>query len=803
VSRRKTRAQQQSADFSRAPAPEVPADGSDRTTALRIGALAGIAALALAAWYFFAGRQPGESASTAGSETVAVAAAYVGSQSCAQCHAAESKAWQASQHAGAMQHATERAVLGNFDDATYNFQGIQSRFFRRDGKYFIRTDGSDGQLADFEVKYTFGLAPLQQYLVELPGGRLQAVSVTWDARPREEGGQRWFRQYPDEKIEHTDELHWTRRSQNWNFMCADCHSTKVSKGYDAASDSFKTTYAEISVGCEACHGPGSAHLEWAGRKGKDAGKGLTVQLDERRGVTWGRNAATGQPARSKPRTTEREIAVCAQCHARRAQIAEGYQPGRPFMDHYLPSLLVPGLYHADGQQQDEVFIWGSWLQSRMHSAGVTCSDCHDPHTQKLRAPGNMVCAQCHDASKYDASTHHRHQQGAAGAQCADCHMPRATYMVVDPRRDHSMRVPRPDESVSLGVPNACNACHTDRDAKWAAGTVRDWLGRDAVGYQTFASVFHAAEGGEPLALAQLAGVAGDAAQPAIVRASALARLAGSGQFTRDFVQRMSQDASPLVRLATVQLADVMPAEMRAVVLGPLLGDATRAVRIEAARSLAGGQDRLPQELLPRWQAASQEYIATLQYNADRPESRVALGGFRAALGQADAAHAQFTGAIRLDPEFVPAYVNAADVLRAQGRDQESAETLQQGLQRVPMSATLHHALGLARIRLQQPELALGSLRRAVELDPATARYSYVFAVALHSTGQADESIRRLQQAVKRWPYDRDMLMALTSFQLESGKRQDAQVTARQLVAAYPADPQVRVLAAQALGEQLP
>ena len=757
--------------------------------------------LALAAWYFFAGRQPDVPAPAAGSETVA--AAYVGSQSCAQCHAAEAKAWQASQHAVAMQHATERTVRGNFNDATYGYQGVQSSFFRRNGKYFIRTDGPDGQLADFEVKYTFGIAPLQQYLVELPGGRLQAVALAWDARPREEGGQRWFRQYPDEKIDHTDELHWTRRSQNWNFMCADCHSTRVSKGYDAAADSFKTTYAEISVGCEACHGPGSAHIEWARRKGGDAGKGLTVRLDERHGVTWERDATTGRPVRSRPRTTEREIEVCAQCHARRAQIAEGYEPGRPFMDHYLPSLLVPGLYHVDGQQQDEVFVWGSWLQSRMHGAGVTCSDCHDPHTQKLRARGNTVCAQCHDASRYDTRTHHRHQPGTAGAQCADCHMPRATYMVVDPRRDHSMRVPRPDESVTLGVPNACNSCHTDRDAQWAAQAVRDWLGRDAVGYQAFAAVFHAAERGEPSALDKLTAIATDTTQPAIVRASALARVAGSGQFTRDFAQRMSRDASPLVRLATVQLADVMPVDTRAAVLGPLLGDASRAVRIEAARALAGGQDGLPQELLPRWEAASQEYIATLQYNADRPESLVALGSFRAASGQADAAHAQFAAAIRLEPDFVPAYVNAADVLRAQGRDQESADTLLQGLQRAPMSATLHHALGLARIRLQQQELAMGSLRRAVELDPATARYSYVLAVALHSTGQADESIRHLQEAIKRWPYDRDMLMALTSFQLESGKREDAQSTARRLVAAYPADPQVRVLAAQALGGQLP
>ncbi len=599
---------------------------------------------------------------------------------------------------------------------------------------------------------------------------------------------------------------------------------------------------------------------------------------------------------------------------------EDYQPGRPFLDHYLPSLLTPTLYHVDGQQQDEVFIWGSWLQSRMHAAGVTCSDCHDPHTQKLRAPGNAVCAQCHEPSKYDVVAHHRHEPGTAGAQCANCHMPQNTYMVVDPRRDHSLRVPRPDESVTFGVPNACNSCHTDRDAKWAAKAVHDWLGRDAAGYQTFASVFYSAEGGEPSALDKLAAVAADTAQPAIVRASALARLAGSGQFTRDFAQTMSRDASPLVRLATVQLADVMPprpvrtssvrcsvmrrvpcasrrrvrsrvamtscrrnccragkrrrrstlprcgtmrigpspasrsvasgrrwgrltqlrtefaaaiqldpefvpayvnaadvlvrlatveladvmpAETRAVVLGPLLGDATRAVRIEAARSLAGGQDRLPQELLPRWEAASQEYVATLGYNADRPESRVALGGFDAALGQADAAQAQFAAAIRLDPEFVPAYVNAADVLRAQGRDRESADMLQQGLLRAPLSATLHHALGLAQIRLQQPELAMASLRRAVELDPATARYAYVYSVALHSTGQVDESIRRLQEAVRRWPYDREMLMALTSFQLESGRRQDAQATARKLVAAYPQIRRCAYWSAQALGEQSP
>jgi Flp pilus assembly protein TadD len=769
-----------------------------------IAGIAAAAVVAIGAWYAFTHREaasPAQSsgASSAQATSAAGTVAYAGSVACAQCHAAESEAWRKSQHAVAMQHATAATVLGDFNDASYTFQGVTTTFSQREGKWFVRTDGPDGQLADFEVKYTFGVAPLQQYLVEQPGGRLQALAVTWDTRPREQGGQRWFRQYPTEDIDHADELHWTRRAQNWNFMCADCHSTQVRKGYDAASDSFNTTFAEISVGCESCHGPGAAHVRWAAAKDRAGDPALTVRFDERKGVTWPRDTA-GKPVRSTPRMTEREIEVCAQCHARRAQIAEGYVPGRPFMDHYLPSLLTPTLYHADGQQQDEVFIWGSWLQSRMHAAGVTCSDCHDPHTQKLRAPGNAVCAQCHEPAKYDVTAHHRHEAETTGAQCANCHMPQNTYMVVDPRRDHSMRVPRPDESVRLGVPNACNSCHTDRDARWAANAVRGWLGRDATGYQTFAASFHDAESGEPAALERLGAIAGDAARPPIVRASALARLAGSGQFTRDFAQSMARDASPLVRLATVQLADVMPPEIRPDVVGPLLSDPTRVVRIEAARSLAGAQTRLPQELLPRWQQAAQEYVATLEYTADRPESRVALGGFKAALGEPDAAQRLFGEAIRMDPEFVPAYVNAADLLRTQGRDAVAAELLQQGLQHVPMSATLHHALGLARIRLQEPALALGSLKRAAELDPETSRYTYVYAVALHSGGAVDDAIDRLQEAVRRWPYERDLLMALTSFQLESGRRKDAQATARRLVAAYPEDPQVAVLAAQALGD---
>jgi len=278
-----------------------------------------------------------------------------------------------------MAAASERTVRGDFHDAKLEYAGVTTRFFQRDGKYFARTDGPDGQVADFEVKYTFGVEPLQQYLIELPRGRMQALSIAWDSRPKGENGQRWFHLHPGERVTHTDELHWTQPSQNWNYMCADCHSTGLRKNYDRTSDQFRTSWSEVTVGCEACHGPGSRHVTWAsaqraGTSGpRDSTKGLIARLDERRGVRWTTTAATGNAHRSQPRATDREIETCAQCHARRAQIADGYVAGKPFLDYYRPALLSRPLYHADGQQRDEVYDWGSFLQSRMYARGVTCS----------------------------------------------------------------------------------------------------------------------------------------------------------------------------------------------------------------------------------------------------------------------------------------------------------------------------------------------------------------------------------------------------------------------------------------------
>jgi Flp pilus assembly protein TadD len=696
-------------------------------------------------------------------------ATFTGSQTCATCHADQHSRWKGSQHERAMQHVDEKTVLGNFDNARFRYANVDTRFYRRDGKFFTRTDGPDGRLAEFEIKYTFGVYPLQQYLIEFTDGRLQALTIAWDSRPKAAGGQRWFHLYPDEKVDHRDELHWTKRSQNWNFMCADCHSTNLRKHYDSQTDRFKSQWSEISVGCEACHGPGSRHIEWAARKDADPTRGLSAALDERRGVAWAIDPNTGSARRSVPRTSHREIEVCAQCHARRAQIAEGYQAGKPFLDHYRPALLEPGLYHPDGQQRDEVYIWGSFLQSRMHQAGVTCSDCHEPHSQKLRAEGNAVCAQCHLPAKFDTPSHHFHKQGA---RCVDCHMPTTTYMVVDPRRDHSLRIPRPDLTVSLGTPNACNSCHKDKPAAWADARLRAWYDPVPQGWQRFGETLAAAErpASAAVAGAALAALAGNATQPAIARASGMAAL---GRFPSPAslaaIRQGLADADPLIRHASIGALAAMPPDERVPLVAPLLGDPLRGVRIEAAASLAGARDAAfdgSQRLA--FEPAATEFEAVQRYNADRPEARTALGNFHAQRGRFDLAEAELKSAVLMDPPFPPAAVNLADLYRAQGRDEEAVKVLSEALGKTPQNAALYHARGLARVRLQQTAGAMTDLERAARLAPDDARFAYVYAVALHSSGEPRRALAELDRALLKAPADRDLLAAGMAFARDLG-----------------------------------
>ncbi len=713
-------------------------------------------------------------------------ATFSGSQTCASCHAKEFEAWRGSQHAAAMQDAREEAVLGNFENARMLFGGVPTTFFRRNDRYYVRTDGSDGQLATYEVKHAFGIAPLQQYLIELPGGRLQALGHAWDARPRAAGGQRWFHLFSERKPKPGDTMHWTGIDQNWNQQCADCHSTNLRKGFDEHANRFSTTWSEISVGCEACHGPASNHLVWANKQDDwrrfDIDKGLSVALDERKGVAWTRDADTGNPTRSRPRSSNRELDVCARCHSRRSQFSDDHHAGQTLHDAFRLALIQPGLYHADGQQRDEVFTYGSFLQSKMHAQGVSCSDCHDPHTQRVRGSKQSVCATCHTPAKYDDPSHHHHARGTQAAQCTACHMPTTTYMIVDPRHDHSMRIPRPDRSVALGTPNACNGCHVDRTAQWAADAVRRWYPQPRSGFQTFAEAFDAAERGAPGTRAMLIAIAQERAQPGIVRASALARLEDElSETSAGTVVTALSDSDALVRLAAVEALARTNLERSPRLLSPMLRDPARTVRMAAARGLAGPAERqMSAEVKASFDAALAEYLAAEHFVADRPEAHINIGMLALVRGRLDDAEASFRRALAIDPSFAPAVVSLADLKRNQGMEADGERVLRAVLHINPDAAVARHALGLSLVRQKRMQEAVVALDAAARIAPENARYSYAYGIALHDTGRRPEAIRVLTSALARHPFDREILYALATYEIAAGRRDQARNHARLL-----------------------
>lgn len=661
---------------------------------------------------------------------------FVGSPACTQCHAAQNKAWQGSQHQLAMQAATLASVLAPFGGERFRHGGVTSTFSQRGGKFYVRTDGHDGRLREFEVTHTLGLMPLQQYLIPVANGGMQALGIAWDARPRAQGGQHWFQLQAGEPIQAGDELHWTGRQQNFNFMCAECHVTQFKKNFNPETRTFSSSWSALGVACEACHGPGSGHVAWAGGvRQNDGTKGLALQLDERRGVHWTINPATGNATRSPPAAVPRppghEVEMCARCHAHRSQFGDDYVHGKPLLDTHAPSLLTPDLYWRDGQMRAEVYNYASFRQSKMAQKGVTCSDCHDPHTSQLRAPGNQTCAQCHASAKYDAPTHHFHPPDSAGAACVNCHMPTTTYMAIDPRHDHNIRVPRPDLSQRLGTPNACNQCHADKPMAWVAQWAGRWYPQLHQRPAPLAEALHASDTGADTAGPLLQGVLADPQQSAVARATALARMpppVDGAALAR--VTALLADPDPLLRSTAVEALAANPVAQRARWLVPLLQDPVRGVRMAAARGLAAvpaGAWSAPDRA--HFERALAEYMAAQQFNADRPESYNNLGTLYADQGAWLQAEAALQKALAIDPLLAISALNLADVYREMGREADAQALLRGVLRREPRHALAHHVLGLSLHRQHRAGEALTALQQATRLEPGNARYAYVYAAA--------------------------------------------------------------------------
>ena len=692
-------------------------------------------------------------------------AKYVGRSTCAECHQQQIAKWTGSDHDLAMDHATEQTVLGDFDNATLEHFGIVSTMFRRDGKFFVNTEGPDGELTDFEVKFVFGFEPLQQYMVEFDRranqpqneiARLQVLRISWDTERNE-----WFYLSPpdvDEKLAPSDPLHWTRSAQNWNHMCASCHSTDLKKNFDVATRTYHTTYSEIDVSCEACHGPGSVHVELATAKS----------------LFWDRNLGYGLKHLKSDDSTV-EIETCAPCHSRRRTVHPDDPPGQDYYDCFSNELLTPTTYYCDGQILDEVYVYGSFLQSKMFHQGVRCTDCHDPHTTKLKLEGNALCVSCHDANpagKYDTPNHHRHQPGSPGAQCVACHMPETPYMDVDFRRDHSIRVPRPDLSVDLGTPNACTGCHLekknvdeskhaelphyaawmvlaregDQDVqqeinrvdKWAADLYSEWYPRKYGKRDHFAYALSAGWDGDPTIAQELFELARLRKHPSIVRASALMQLAQiDTPKALVLAARLVKDADVQVRTAATAVMEAAPLGNRLKATAPLLDDPVRSVRTEAARVLADvGAGALNAEDSRLHKMALDEYRAGLSQHSDLAMSHMGLAIL--AERQQD-----FTSAVE-------AYKTAIAVQSDVTGPRSNLAALYESLARNVPPGSQQAKNALAEVsRLRAEELKL--LKRDAELAPDVAPIQYRYGLALYLSGDLQGAKSALQRACELEP----------------------------------------------------
>jgi len=614
---------------------------------------------------------------------------YVGSEACVSCHTDAAEAWEGSDHALAWTMPTADNILADFDGTSFESGGMKADFRIEDGTYRITVTEMDGSVTDYAVHSVAGIKPLQQFLIETEPGRVQSFDFAWDAE-----NKAWYDLYPDQALPPSDGLHWTGPYKTWNTRCAECHATDYEKNYDGRSRRFSSTQAEIGVGCEACHGPGAAHLEWL-ETGKMPASSVTL---DSYGFSEGYDSA------------EALIQQCAGCHSRREAFGQGNPlPGTPYHDAYRLSQLRPGLYHPDGQILDEVYVYGSFLQSKMYAKGVACNDCHDPHTTELVAEGNAVCAQCHSPAgnprfpsltlkAYDTPEHHHHAEGSEGAQCVSCHMPDQAYMQIDWRRDHSLRVPRPDLSAETGAPDACTTCHEGETPEWAAEVIEGWFPDPANRGAHYGQVLAQGFADPVVAAPGLNRLAQDTDQAGLVRATSIWLLEQTGDAQwAEAVEPLLADPNPDVRAAAVNAQRSANPQDRVVRLVNLLRDPSRLVRMTAAQQMVDAPiARLPRKMSEDLQAAQAELHMSLAENLDYPETHLKIAGSALAQRNFPIAVQAFREAVRLDPQQLNGWIMLARIAGATQGPGEAQKVLEEALGANPGNAVLEEWLAAAK-----------------------------------------------------------------------------------------------------------
>ena len=732
-----------------------------------------------------------------------VAPAYAGAQTCQSCHQSEYDQWQQSDHFKAMQTANKDTVLGDFNDIEVNFHDIATRFFIEDGQYKLTTTNKQNKVQTFAVPYTFGFYPLQQYLVDVGEGKLQAFNIAWDSRTKEEGGQRWFHLQPIEKITPEHPFFWQRHFQNWNSRCADCHTTDLKRNFEPKTNSFDTQFSEVNVACESCHGPAGQHIKLA-KKGELSGQdsGFSQTLPELKNFSFSPNKPIAH-ADGKPNNSE--INVCARCHSLRTPLTQPFanteqtyqdthnkseenyrdthnkkalahsanQPQQRFVDDNRLEWIRAPFYHANGSINEEVFVAGSFMQSKMQHAGVTCSNCHNAHTGKVKIQGNGLCLQCHQAETFNTPEHHHHTPQTDGAMCVNCHMPEKTYMGVDDRRDHSFLIPDLSFNNAASEPQSCLACHDKTDKHWREASHKLWGSNSKVNEWKVAREH--VQSLAPQGLDEAIAFIQNPGHSYLRRASLLAALSQyRSQEGVDIALANLENDNALLRRAAVESLNILSPRARWQVLSQKLDEPSKSVRFEMARTLVESVGQLSRSDKAKLMPLLGEYRDMLALNADSPITQLALGNLASNLGDLAVAEQAYLTAYKIEPSYIPVLIQISEFYRQQGQDEKGAGYLSKALKVEPNNAQANHALGLFKIRQKQYGQALANLKISAHSDEALPSFAYIYAVALDHQSQTNLAISELEQAHQRWPADTDVLSALISYLNKTGQTDKAQ-----------------------------
>ncbi|TYK66227.1 multiheme c-type cytochrome [Colwellia echini] len=664
-------------------------------------------------------------------------------EGCISCHTNQAKQWNKSDHAKAMAIATKETILGDFNNKTVEHYGQKATFGIKDDIYQVSIS-YDNNTQILPIKYTFGHYPLQQYLVETQPGSLQVIPFAWDSRLKENGGQRWFHNYSHEEIRPEDRLHWRQPLQNWNGMCADCHSDGLKRNYDNENNHFNSEFDNINVGCLSCHGDMSAHEKSAKLEKPTKSRNVYNDVTSNKHPTgqWLRTVGKNTASWQGEKRDNTFMDSCFACHSLRSSLTDGIKPNVPFLDQFTPQLLSAPNYYPDGQIKEEVYVYGSFLQSKMFAAGVNCLDCHDKHTMKLKIEGNGLCLQCHSADVFNVKSHHQHEDNSAGAQCVNCHMPESRFMGVDDRRDHSFKIPRPDLSEALDTPNACIKCHDNQSNKWAADKLIQWHGQPKP-LLTSKEYLVALNAGHAITLEQHLAIIADEQLAIISRATALEMLAyTTPSISADKLAAYLTHQENLLRLSATKASVLLTPEERVKYVSPLLNDKLKSIRIEAARSLTSSN--ISQENQPMFTRAFNELLTSNEVNSWRGEGRVNQGLLAMETNDAVLAEKKFKETIKIEPYFDAGYINLAGLYRSQQRPMLVQSVLTQGLKKAPLSGELNYEFGLHFVRQKELTKAISYFQKAVNLTPSNARYAYTLVLAMDGLGETKQALSKLK-----------------------------------------------------------